>query len=104
MVFRLNSQILENGVGPEPLHVIPILNLTMSDRVMQAISRSIGCRKRLVADEEVEILGSSLCRKMPRRAATGAQERRLIRDRGPSRARAPSATGSFCRDGCRKHE
>lgn len=104
MVLWLNSQVFENGVGPEPLHMIPILNLAMSDWVMQAITRSIGCRERLVADEEVEILGSSLRGKMPRRATAGSQERRLVRDGRPSGTRASTAAGSFCRDGCRKHE
>lgn len=56
VVLGLNSQVLEDGVRPEPLHVIPILNLTMTDRVVDAISGTAGGCKSLVADEEVKIL------------------------------------------------
>lgn len=54
MVFRFNSEILEYGIRPEPLHMIlrilaywlppditevyPVLNLSMSDWVVYAIT------------------------------------------------------------------
>jgi hypothetical protein len=41
VVLRLDPQILENGVGPEALHVVPVLDLTMPDRIPDAISRVV---------------------------------------------------------------
>jgi hypothetical protein len=38
VVFRLNSEIFEYRIGPEALHVIPVLHLTMSDWVVYAIA------------------------------------------------------------------
>lgn len=38
MVFRLNSQIFEYAVGPEALHVIPVLYLAMSDGIVYTVA------------------------------------------------------------------
>jgi hypothetical protein len=38
VVFGLDSEIFEYRIGPEALHVIPVLHLTMSDRVVYAIA------------------------------------------------------------------
>lgn len=35
VVFGFCPEVLEDALFPEPLHVIPILNLSMSDRVVQ---------------------------------------------------------------------
>jgi len=37
VVFGLDSEIFEYRIGPKALHVIPVLHLTMSDRVVYAI-------------------------------------------------------------------
>jgi hypothetical protein len=37
VVFGLDSEIFEYRIGPEALHVIPVLHLTMSDWVVSAI-------------------------------------------------------------------
>lgn len=42
MIFGLNAQILENRVGPEAFHVIPILDLAVSNGVVNTISRATG--------------------------------------------------------------
>lgn len=60
VIFRLSSQVLEDRLLPVPLHIIPVLNLAVSDRIVDAISRSLRIRKGLIADEEVEIFDSSL--------------------------------------------
>jgi hypothetical protein len=60
MVFRLHPQIFEDGIGPEPLHMVPILYLPMSDRVVYPVSWSGSCCKRLISNEEVEVLCASL--------------------------------------------
>ena len=38
MILGLDAEVLEDGVGPEPLHVIPVLNLSMANRVVDTIS------------------------------------------------------------------
>jgi len=38
VVFGLDSEIFEYRIGPEALHVIPVLHLAMSDRVVYAIA------------------------------------------------------------------
>jgi hypothetical protein len=58
MILRLGPQILENTLRPEPLHVIPILDHAMLDRIMQPVRLCI--RDRLVPDEEVEVVDPAL--------------------------------------------
>ena len=41
MVLWFGTQVLENTLFPEPLHMIPILNHTMFDRIVQAIGSDI---------------------------------------------------------------
>jgi len=38
VVFGLDAQVLEDGIGPESLHVVPVLNLAMADRVMKSVA------------------------------------------------------------------
>lgn len=38
MVLRFRSQILEDRLLPVSLHVIPIINLAMTDRVVYTVS------------------------------------------------------------------
>ena len=70
MVLRLGPQILEDALRPKALHVIPILDHTMLDRIMQAVR--LGICNRLVADVEIEIID----------AALGREVARFTRDRG----------------------
>ena len=58
MVFWLRPQVLEDALLPVPFHLVPVLNLSMLDRVVDGVRLVVGdC---LVADEEVEVLDSSL--------------------------------------------
>ena len=69
VVFGLDSQILEYGVGPKSLHLIPILDLAMSDRVGDAVARIVASRKSLITNEEVQIFCTSFAsqiRALPR--------------------------------------
>jgi hypothetical protein len=52
----------------------------MSDRVVDAIARTSRCGKSFVADEEVQVLGATLPRKMSRGASSASQECGLVRD------------------------
>ena len=38
VVLRLRTQILEDGLLPVSLHVVPIIDLAMSDRIVNAIA------------------------------------------------------------------
>jgi hypothetical protein len=117
VVFRLHAQVLEYRVRPEALHEIltsisiaslqpsdlayPVVYLTMPDRVVDAIARARCCRKGLVADEEVQVLGTTLSGEMATGASTTRQERGLVRDSRAARARAAAtacwAFGSYRR-------
>lgn len=60
MVLRFSTEVLEDGLLPVTLHIIPVLDLSMADGVIHAISRSLRVREGLVADEEVEVLDTAL--------------------------------------------
>lgn len=60
MVFRLNTEVFENRVRPESLHVVPVLDLTMTDGVVDPIARSVARSQSLITDEEVQILRTTL--------------------------------------------
>jgi hypothetical protein len=60
MVLRLRPEVLEDRLLPVPLHVIPVVNLTMADRVVDTVSRRLRIGKRLVANEEIEVLDPAL--------------------------------------------
>ena len=42
MILRLRAQIFKDRLLPIPLHMIPIINHTMSDGVVDTISWSLG--------------------------------------------------------------
>ena len=60
VVLGLCTQVLEDRLLPVPLHVIPVIYLTMSNGVVDAISRSLRIRNSFVADEEIKILYTTL--------------------------------------------
>ena len=60
MVLRLCAEILEDRLFPVSLHVIPVVDLTMANRVVDTVSRRLRISKRFIANEEVEILDPSL--------------------------------------------
>ena len=66
MVFWLCPQVLEDRLFPIPLHIVPILDLTMADGIVHAVARCLRVCKRFIADEEVEVLDAALGRKMTR--------------------------------------
>jgi len=66
MVLRLRAEVLEDRLFPVTLHVIPVINLAMADRVVDTVSRRLGISKCLVADEEVKVLNPALRGEMAR--------------------------------------
>lgn len=59
VILRLSPQILEDGLLPVSLHVVPIINHTVSDGIMDAVSRCFRVGKGFIADEEVEVFHST---------------------------------------------
>jgi hypothetical protein len=66
MVLRLGAEVLEDRLFPIPLHVIPVVDLTMADRVGDTITRRLRIGECLVADEEVEVLDAAFRGEMAR--------------------------------------
>lgn len=64
VVFRLCPQILEDRLLPVPLHMVPVLNHSMTNRVMHAVSRRLRVRQCFIADEKVEIFDSTFGRQV----------------------------------------
>ena len=62
MIFRFRSEIFEDRLLPVPLHVVPVIYLTVSDGVVDAISGSLRIRNSFVADEEIKVLDAALGR------------------------------------------
>ena len=72
MVLRLGTQVLEEALLPEPLHVVPVVDLPVPDRVVHLVRVLVS--ECLVANVEVKVL-QSLDR---RRAATRSLVRRSL--------------------------
>lgn len=60
MIFRFRSQIFEDRLFPVPFHVIPIVYLTMSNGIVDTVSRGLCVRYGFIADEEIKILDTAL--------------------------------------------
>lgn len=74
VILGLAAQILEDGLFPEPLHMIPVVNLAMTNGVVQ--SHCLGLCQRFVSNVKVEIFDTTLGGQVV------AQEGRLARDAG----------------------
>lgn len=66
----------------------PVVDLSMPDRVVDAIAGACGCRKSLVANEEVQILGTTLPRQVSAGSSATSQVGGLICDRRTAGARS----------------
>ena len=64
MVLGLRTKVFEDRLLPVPLHMVPVLDLTMADGVVDAIAWGLRVGDGLIADEEVKILDAALRRKM----------------------------------------
>jgi len=58
VVLGLAPQVLEDSLLPKPLHQIPVLNLTLADRVGQTVGLLVG--HSLVSNVEIEVLHALL--------------------------------------------
>lgn len=60
MVLGLHAQVFEDRIRPESFHMVPILNLSMTDRVVNTISRATARSQRFIADKEIQVLRATL--------------------------------------------
>lgn len=60
MVLWLGTEVLEDRLFPVAFHVIPVVDLTMANRVVDTVSWCLGIGKRFVTDKEVEVLDPAL--------------------------------------------
>lgn len=58
VIFRLASEVLENRLFPKAFHMIPVFDLTMTNRIMY--SHSFGASKRFIANIKVQIFYAPL--------------------------------------------
>jgi len=60
MVLWLRPEVLEDRLFPVTLHVIPVIDLTMANRIVDTVSWRLRIGERLVANEKVEVLDPAL--------------------------------------------
>lgn len=58
MILRLSPQILEDRLGPKPLHQVPVVNLPMFDRAVDVVGLCVGYS--FISDKVIEVVNSSL--------------------------------------------
>jgi hypothetical protein len=104
VVFGLDTEVLENRIRPESFHVVPILDLTVSNGVVDTIAGAISSGQSLIANEEIQVLSAALHRKVRAGAATTGQERRLVCDRRPGGGATSATSTSLGCNGCWKDE
>lgn len=69
MILRLGPQVLEDTLRPKPLHMVPVFDHAMLDRIMQPVRLCI--RDRLVPNEEIEVIDPALGSEVSRLASDG---------------------------------
>ena len=60
MILRFCAEVLEDRLLPVALHVVPVINHAMADRIVHAVAWCPRVCECLIADEEVEIFDPSL--------------------------------------------
>lgn len=55
MVLWFRAQVLEDSLLPITLHMIPVINHSMPNRIMYTVSRGFRVCKSFIANEEVKI-------------------------------------------------
>ena len=98
MVFGFSSEILENCLFPVSFHMIPIIDLPVTNWIVYAISWSLRVGQCFISDKEVEIFGAAFAREVTARAGTASEETWLVGDSWPTRTSAPGSSGGFGRD------
>lgn len=64
MILWLRSKILEYRLFPVPLHMIPVVNHSMTNGIMDSVAWRLRVGQRFIADEEIEIFYTAFRRQM----------------------------------------
>lgn len=64
MVLGLSTQVLEDRLLPVSLHIIPVVDHTMSNGIVHAIAGCLRVREGLIADEEIEVFNPAFACEM----------------------------------------
>jgi hypothetical protein len=64
VVLGLHAQIFEDRVRPETFHMVPVFNLSVADRVVDAIAWTTACSQGFIADKEIQVLCTTLRRQV----------------------------------------
>jgi hypothetical protein len=62
MIFGLCSQVLEDRLLPIPLHVVPVIDHTVPDGIMNTVTGGFCIGKCLITNKEVKIFNATLGR------------------------------------------
>lgn len=100
MIFGLSPQVLEDCLFPVSFHVIPVVDHTVSDGVVNAIARCFRVRKCFVADKEVKILNSTFGCKMSWFGRNGWCSRGLRRGAACGDSRREHTVSPISRSSC----
>ena len=65
MVLGLRPQVLEDRLLPVTLHMVPVVDHTVANGVVDAIAGCLGIRQCFVADKEIEVFDASFRCKAP---------------------------------------
>lgn len=79
MIFWFSPQILEDGLLPVSLHVIPIVNHSVPNWIVNTVTGRFHVGKSFITNEEVEVFNTSFRSKMPWFIWNGRCTRRLWR-------------------------
>jgi hypothetical protein len=60
VILGLSPQILEDGLLPVSLHMVPVVNHTMTNRIVNAVAWGSRVCQGLITNEEVEIFNPTL--------------------------------------------
>jgi len=77
VIFWFGPQVLEDGLLPVSFHVVPIINHSVSNWIVNTVARRFHVSKSFITNEEVEVFNSTLRSKMSRFIWNGRCTRRL---------------------------
>ena len=60
------TKVLEDGLFPVSLHMVPVVDLPMSDRIVNTIPGSLCIREGFVTNEEIQVFYSAFRCKVTR--------------------------------------
>lgn len=84
--------------------MIPVLNLAVTDRIVDTIARASTGSESLVSNEKVQVFSPTLSSQVGAGTRAASQIRRLVCNSRSSRTRTTTSGGwAFCRDSSREN-